>query len=848
MNKNIAKKKNLLGISIAFVLLAIFLLFGFIALKGKNATAAEASLVVDNGQWIDEYQVDSQWSVPSAKIAVGNEELDIKECFVIYPDGVAYQKDSYNLSQIGEYTVRFIAENDSKDVVVEKTFCVYNESIIIDGGSYERRTQLEMTNSPKAGIGLTISDGGKFTYGSPLNISSADLTTPIATVYPYNYTKRLNSDGTLLESKIIIVRLTDCYDDSNYIDFEILYSANNLHKRMRAGTSKSGPFGFVKTNAVDSWWKTIEYEGQLYNLLYKPTATSMDSVGTSIGAINQLGNDAIEIYYEYDTCKVYAKTYNAQNVATTTFIADLSCADAYDIPFEGFTTGEVYLSVLGDWYVQGSMRLEIGSIYGIEGENLIKTYAYDKVAPTITLPYTNEEIGEIVVATNETVSILPCEAKDSSGVRETTVKVYYAYGTNRQTSVGIVDNTFVPKNVGTYSIVYGAYDVYGNYAEKVFKVNSKNCDYNESLFLQFANDSDVEFNSATPVDVLAGKTYALPTYTLSNANDFETQLSVYTLYKDGSVKEIDKEQNQLTFYNLGEYTLVYEYKDIFQTKVKKFLFNAKTSDESAIEETLYFPRYYIKNAKYSLDVCEVKTFKNNQINIYPPKVYANFDNQGYQEINANEFVITGSKNVAFKYVYENKVLYESMTAIPIVDVKYDKALKIKEYFLGDFQKFDSSNNIEFLSNVTEGNNTLEFINPISFSNFNLEYEIMKERSNFDSFTIKGHAYIAKFLLEYLGYQNAPACFESDMENDEIAKLQSIERDTAFARFNVGCYLEGKVEEDRLAYAREVVDNKNKSDWIRNVFQHYLEYYGRFDSLQDEIVKMTEAYLEISISH
>ena len=109
------------------------------------------------------------------------------------------------------------------------------------------------------------------------------------------------------------------------------------------------------------------------------------------------------------------------------------------------------------------------------------------------------------------------------------------------------------------------------------------------------------------------------------------------------------------------------------------------------------------------------------------------------------------------------------------------------------------------------------------------------------YTQTGADYIAKTILEFLGYKIAEPIFSHDAENDEIARVELLER-------RAGCIRRGYpyhpmfgdyTDEQVLEHARELL--KSPTDWLRAMAEVTLEYYYKIDELRATLFEMTKNY-------
>lgn len=758
MIKNHRTKQVIIGILSAMFLSLLMLFVYSLSLDSTKDVKAEVVINTD-ANISDNYYLGDKFDIPNAEIVVdGQTAYTVKKVYMTFPDGSTYDKKEYVLNQEGEYKLLFVADSPLGEIVAEKQFSVSNLAFAVTGGGeWEYREQLNMTEEKVGGLGVILYEGGTFKYNAPLNISESSLEEPIATIYPYTMTNKMGMDGTLIEAYCVVVRLTDCYDASNYIDLEVSWSTDtgsagniNYNVCFRAGTAEEMPVG-LSPNPSESeniWYPNVYYEGECYRRFHK-TATRMENGPYGRGGAGTLNADdcGFKLYYDYKTSKVYA-----QGAGDIVFVTDLSSELIYNNPFGGFKTGEVYLSVFGDFYNGNQFNLEIGSIYGLADTNLNMTYGKDTVAPTLYIDENADEMKMIKVAKGDKVELMDFVAVDSSGIAETYKKVYYAYGTNMQANIAVIDGKFRPISVGEYTAVFGAVDSYGNVSEKYVKFNCINNATQKTVALVFEQEiaEDISFVEGETKRLEAGKTYTLAKPVIRSVNPFETYCTAYMLYGE---EKIAMDLSALTFAieYVGDSQIVFEYGDaVFDYKA---IFNVQTATSKYMTITKpVLPEYFIKDAYYTLDACKVKSFETNDILEVEPDVYVSFDGaNNFKKIDYSKVLIEGASEVKFRYVYNETVVYETEHAIRVVDVGFGKNLDLSSYFVGDFDKKTEKRYSEFKSKVLQGENKLTFINVVSFNNFAVDFEIPEEYANFSTLTISLTDYYDRTKKEELIY-------------------------------------------------------------------------------------------------
>ncbi len=109
------------------------------------------------------------------------------------------------------------------------------------------------------------------------------------------------------------------------------------------------------------------------------------------------------------------------------------------------------------------------------------------------------------------------------------------------------------------------------------------------------------------------------------------------------------------------------------------------------------------------------------------------------------------------------------------------------------------------------------------------------------YTQTGADYIAKTILENFGYEIAEPIFKKTAENDEIARIELLER-------RAGCIRRGYpyhpmygdfTDEQVFEHARELL--KSPTDWLRAMAQVTLDYYYKIDKLRATLFEMTKNF-------
>lgn len=681
----------------------------------------------------DTYYVNNSLTLPASVTVTHNgKTYTLTDSVVYYPDGTAKAQASYILDKAGEYKVVYTLKSDEGLLTAEKTFSVIEKnwgvgkakSTVEYGELTMSKGVYQNTEPYTEGLKVTLAEGDTFTYGVPVDLSK-NTVNDIITINPLQV-------ANSAQARDVIVRLTDCYDSSIYVDFYLWYIAGNS-VYARAGANNQADNGLYKSETMKpvTGAKAVFIDGVRYISYYSQWGVSLGTGGAA-GS-----NSGFTWKYNNETKEV--KIVHARSAADGDKVTELGNVDIFENNlFGGFTTGEVYLSVFAEEYAEGTIDFEIGCIGGVSGEGLKSADYADTKAPSIDVKYTPTHGNEVYVAQGEEVEIFDVKAMDVSGVNVTT-SVYYNYDSTKRSSVYVKDGKFTAAQAGAYTIVYTAADAYGNTAQEKVVVNSVKTDSGKAI----------EFKVDKLSDLSAGQEVALPSYTVSGLNG-DVSVETYIIAPNGEKELLAGD----TFVPLcvGEYTVVYHYSDAVNEYEYSYKASSKASNAVRFLDKIAMPQYFIKGAKYSLDDIKAYLFNAAEPTAVNAEFYVKLDGGEYVKSNVNEFTIDGTESIQVKYVYGAAAL-ESEPA-KIVDVGFGGSLMLAEYFQGDFTKEASYDYVRYDSNKTEGDNAIDFINVLSFANFRLD------------FTVPLGAYYQAFRITLIDYY--------DHENETVIELSSMD--------------------------------------------------------------------------
>ena len=763
------KKGKRISVLVGSTLLAAAVVTSAVAFRAPRTEAiAQTAEIV--GEIADKYTYRSNFSVPTVELVYEGNRYQTNECVTYYPNGEATTAKTCFLDAVGEYKLVYYANAGGTKIKAEKVFSVTR-------GSYETATgnstvvygDMTYTKTPTEGLKVSVIDGDTFTYNRPIDLTKDGEN--VISFFTRSCNNRLNggtndkqnaSNGRS-DVENMYITLTDCYNPQNYVEFVIDYENAQGSKVMyyRAGTNGGDSVG-IEINDINAGMpissirnisgtdrKEVYVDGYRYVARYANLGLTSSGKALTNPEIDDK-NDPNYYYRDEKGNKIwiawdegFTLSYDVEENrlyfqdAAKRIISDLDDSEIYgNGAFNGFTTGEVYLSIRGENYLESSLDLEIVSIGSDSGEDLKIAELTDEQKPKIQTTATRSSYE---ILKGVPFEVFEATVVDVNATNRVNTNLYYNYGTAAQIDVSLKGGTFTPNRVGTYTLVYSTVDTYGNVSDDL--VISLNC-------VEKANGKLVDF-SVEKIDALvAGESVLLPKYDIYSANG-GTYVNTYITV--GGERKLMTGENFLPIH-ATEYTVSYEYGDCLYAYTEEYTLTAEASGKVVYLGEPILPNYVIKDAGYSFDkfnayVCEGATATERVAEIEVAQ-----DNGAFAKIDPDAFYVTAEKEIRVRYIYDG-VAFEKEYAIPVVDVGFGGDIDQANYFVGDFDKTAQADGVFLQSNVYGGANTAEFVLPISFSAFELAFQIPAEFASFQQMDITLVDYYERDRKITISYKN-----------------------------------------------------------------------------------------------
>ena len=654
------------------------------------------------------YPIGARFTVPSGRITADGQTVDATESVLVYPSGVAYAGTVFTLDEAGSYTVIYSAFTARGKVSASRTFTVNRKNYEVSSSvSSVRYGELDMSKMPHAdGLVVTLADGDAFRYNVPLDLRTRSLG-EIIKLYPGNATA---SAKEAYDADYYIVRLTDCYDPQVYVEMK-LYFLRGTWAYFRAGGSNQTDVGLSDQEDAGRYPRTVNVDGTYYyphRGRYGVLARGWNS-----------GGGGYTWMYDREQMRVYIGETRS-GTSSVTLVNVLNHTDLYgDDVFPDFTTGEVYLSVYASDYNNATAEIQIESIFGVSGRDLDLGDTSDGSLPEITLDTVRTDANGVYAACGEPFDLTRHTATASDvhlagGVR---TAVYYNYGTEWQRSVRIENGKFTPANEGTYTVVFSAKDTSGNVGRAYLTVNSIKTQSGKGIDLTVDEIGSMQ----------TGHTTVLPVHTVAGINR-AVEMDI-TATVNGNVTQIDPQTRTFVPLYAGTYTIEYSYHDNVYAYRHSYTVACTQSDATVFTDKFVLPRYFIKNASYTIEDIPAYTFENGMPTARKADLYVRFDGGAYTAANAAATKITGNESVQFRFE-KNGASVES-DPMPIADVGFGDRLRLADYFDAVSGNAATGTSFVRLSATNDDAVHAKFINALSLDSFLFRFSVPV---GFDGFT------------------------------------------------------------------------------------------------------------------
>ncbi|MDD5292822.1 MAG: hypothetical protein PHW40_00750 [Candidatus Izemoplasmatales bacterium] len=377
------------------------------------------------------------------------------------------------------------------------------------------------------------------------------------------------------------IKLTDIHNPKNVVNIIVFKGSwGNEWSYVRSGANNQMPSGWENGIVLTA-----------YN--------AGTPVGFSFTGESNLSQEMLNLFFDNEERALYVANIKRPGYAYGNQVIDYDSTDCFQekMLWDGFTTGEVELSISVQSLQTGTASLLVHSVNGVE---LSGSWLVDDEAPNIfvnTAPYTTQNLPIGKVSTP--YPVFPARAYDKiDGTVAYTTRVFRDYQTANQTEYTLEGNAFVPDVSGNYTIVYRSEDGAGNVSRTFIPV----------LVSDSLSPLDYVFDTPVATDVFVGTVFTLPSGSASGGSGFKEVVSTITSPTGATIPLID---HRFSVAEAGVYTLTIDLEDYLGTQRTITYSIQSTYSSSPIIEDFAVPPVFIQGISYTLPDFEAFDYYTN---------------------------------------------------------------------------------------------------------------------------------------------------------------------------------------------------------------------------------------------
>lgn len=711
----------------AFFLVFIFL--PFVSVFGLALTSVHAendTSITLESDFEDLYMINEKIRIPKGKIKYQGKEYAASS-YVTYPSGHVARTSEITLSEHGQYTVHYSANISDKVIRKKVTFKVTQKLYDIVGNKSTLNFGKHEYMGEEVGIILGLAENETFIFNKPIDISSFIEANKLLSF------KVIPATIGIADAMKITVTLTDIYDSENYIKIDIKKCDDNLERWAEVQTYVTGRAANQDATGLEALTtgNTIVYEGKVFRFHKNNpygACISFSMAGSPLFESKNnpnydpahLKNQRVDLAMNYDAGKIFAGS-------NTTFVTDLKSEAIYgNNLWEGFTTGEVYLSIQASNYNAERCNLFITKIGDIDVAEFTENLYVDDLPPTITVDLKGYDESALPVGRiNKIFKIFAASAFDDFDKDvDVDVEVYLNRGLENECRINVVDGSFVPKYNATYEIIYSAKDSSGNTAIKTIRIAFSETGKALAIDEDIAGDEVGYVGEATRVKRFVYKN-----------NHGEISESIKAIHIETG-KEYQVVDYSFTPLETGSYKIIYEYSDFFYKNEQSYELEVLSNERPTIIGEIILPKYLVKDNPFPLPAINAYEFSTGKPKALATEIYVSEDGMNFEKLDGNVYLPKANSFATIRYsaTFNNQQTHRDFN-VKVVDVGFGSTLLIGKYmYTDDFFFTQHQQYVEYVSKK-QGTASMEFIRPLQADDFSLRLSASEGKQNFNKINI-----------------------------------------------------------------------------------------------------------------
>ncbi len=555
------------------------------------------------------------------------------------------------------------------------------------------------------GVKVSLAQGDTFNYTKVIDLTDKTKDTAL-----FEFAITPETIGKV-EVGAFEVTLTDAYDKNNYVTINVVCASDTHPTDYYRGPGLINGVGYLRTGANGALAaKDIYWGGVIRVDEGQGAIIFLDFAGIGGGSqayeqVNTVAKNVMSVYYDDATKQIFTHVHN-EYWDMGKPVVDLDDEEMFSEPWEGFTTGECFLSIKGLKYRESAFNFVLTEI---DGQN-VADVSTDRKPHTITidtLGFDEKNLPNAVVGKSYPVF----EAKSVSpyyGELKVSAKAYY--GTPDGKEIEIKNGRFTCAEKGDYYIVYTADDGRGTIVDKSIKITA--ADEPSPITIGYG---DVKTDG-----YVAGNVIEIPEVTVSNTIG-EVNIRKYIKIDND---EIEIEKSEYRFPVAGKYEFVFEATDMVERTARtSFTVSVSEGVSPIFVDEINVPKYFIGGRTYSLPSAYAYNYTDGSKNKIKTKIYAT-DKNGERVLPTGKFTpATDVSSVKITYDAElNGNHSQKEFVVPVIAVRNAQGeIQADKLFYVESGKAEFTVGETDLTVRTDDDATIDYINAVAADGFSFSF-------------------------------------------------------------------------------------------------------------------------------
>jgi len=550
-------------------------------------------------------------------------------------------------------------------------------------------------------IQVSLAEGDVFGYNEILDLSTASKDVPLLNMQ-FDPAVVGTADATKVR-----LRFTDLYDEDNYITICLNHFTDSW---------ASGHI-YVTAGAADQPQVGVENAGNPENS--KPFVNDIYGYGAavdySLSGLPKSSEDAyLTLYFDYEEKAIYAdrETYTHAKQ----LVVDLDEPDYFGSDlWEGFTTGQVKMSVFAYNYQSAACNFSISTINGNS-----QFSDSDQSAPIISVHTGYEQDALPTALVGKPYPIFPATAIDGcDGNVDVTAAVYYENSAGSTEEVAVENGKFTPAEEGVYVIVYTAQDLSGNASTASLRVNAAVGDGLQITLQDAISETDI----GVPVQVLSSIEYA----------DASGNVSYRITAKNtatGDEATIDTQTYSFVPMVEGDWEITVTAQDYVSTVMKTFTVKANRTSQPQVYDTVGVPNYFVQGATYNLPTLYGYDFSSGKAVLKAMDVYVTENGSSEKAVTSGQYtpVNEGAVTVTYRLTVDGKSCEKSYTATVVKVKNILGTVNLGKYFVDPTGAATSSAASSKITYSFKKDTKLDFVNFVQVKQMSFAFQVGSQKA------------------------------------------------------------------------------------------------------------------------